>query len=445
MLRGTIRKSSIVAMVIGLVVVLSGCDIWPMFHADPLHSGVSTYNAIGASHAPNMSLRWKTMVNNGAAVESSPSVVYNSTLSKMLVYVGSNASAGNGAIDAIDLATGNIVWSTSVTGYIFSSPTVSGNTVYFGTVIFGPNYGQLVALDATTGALQCSFATNGQVFDSPVVASVDSTGPVVFFGDAGMSLAQNFGHEWAVNGVGNTAGACTQRWSFNSWNNTNSGTMTGSWSSPAFVKDSTGRPLLVLGSSDPDDSVYALDARTGTPVWRFQTAVRGNDADVGAAPTISPPGTNGFSDGVVYIDGKDGIEYAIDLLTGAQIWQFDMKAASGGLAANSSQAAAAFTGDTVVVPYGGTVYSLNPVTGAKNWQSATYGDNFYASPVVSGGTNDRVVLIGDDTGVEHVLRLSDGTALFAFTTARPIYSSVAIVPGGTALFGSNDGYLYALS
>jgi len=31
-------------------------------------------------------------------------------------------------------------------------------------------------------------------------------------------------------------------------------------------------------------------------------------------------------DGIVYIDGKDRIEYAIDLLTGAQLWDFDMGA-----------------------------------------------------------------------------------------------------------------------
>lgn len=59
-----------------------------------------------------------------------------------------------------------------------------------------------------------------------------------------------------------------------------------------------------MGSSDPDDSVYALDARTGTVIWRFQTLVVGADIDAGAGPTISPPGTNGFAHGVVYIDAS---------------------------------------------------------------------------------------------------------------------------------------------
>jgi outer membrane protein assembly factor BamB len=96
--------------------------------------------------------------------------------------------------------------------------------------------------------------------------------------------------------------------------------MTGSWSPPALTNDTTGRPLLVFGSSNPDESVYALDARDGSQVWRFQT-IPGRHLDVGAGPTISPPGVDGFGDGVVYIDGKDKYEFALDSLTGSQIWR----------------------------------------------------------------------------------------------------------------------------
>ena len=67
---------------------------------------------------------------------------------------------------------------------------------------------------------------------------------------------------------------------------------------------------------------------------------------------------------------------------------------------------------------------------------------YFSSPIVSGAPGDRVILIGDDANVEHAYRLDDGTPLFAYTTAGPIYSSTAIA-SGTILFGSNDGYLYA--
>ncbi len=418
------------------------CGNWPMFHYDNRHTGVSPDPALGAAAAPGLALRWKTAVAAGhAPVKSSPAVAYNPTRAKTLVY----AATTSGTIDAIDLATGAIIWTTSGYGAIYASPVVAANTVYLGTVFFSSTgiHGQLVALDATTGQLQCTFVAHGTIFASPVVGQVDTTGPVVFFGDTGISETSNAGHEWAVNGVGNTAGACTQRWVFNAWNNSGTNhSSTGSWSPPALATDSTGRTLVVIGSSQPDDSVYALDARTGTKVWRFQTEI-GDDTDVGAGPTISPPGTNGFAHGVVYIDGKNFNEYALDLLTGTKIWEFNLQAHAGGIKAENEQSTAAFTLGRVIVPYAGYLFSLNPTTGTQQWRSPTATGQYFTSPTISGANGDRVILLGDDANTEHAYRLDDGTPLFTYTTAGPILSSTAIATG-TLLFGSNDGYLYAL-
>ena len=78
----------------------------------------------------------------------------------------------------------------------------------------------------------------------------------------------------------------------------------------------------MVGSSSPDCAVYALDARTGRQVWRFQTQIFSQDNDVGAGPTISPPGVNGFADGVAYVAGKNKVVHALNLRTGALIWRF---------------------------------------------------------------------------------------------------------------------------
>ena len=67
----------------------------------------------------------------------------------------------------------------------------------------------------------------------------------------------------------------------------------------------------MLGTSDPDDSVYGLDAATGAVVWRYQTSDV-PEQDVGSSPTISAPGVNRIADGAVYIEGKDGVIYALD-------------------------------------------------------------------------------------------------------------------------------------
>ena len=408
---------------------------WSMFQFNQRHAGVTLDPTIGASTAAHLSVKWKkTFVAANKVLYSSPAVAFNNQLHKPLVYSASFA----GAITARDLATGSVVWTKAGNGPIVSSPAVVGNTVYVGLA-----YAKLLALDATTGTLQCSFSPGGGVMGSPVVGHVDGTGPVVFFGDDGTSETNNAGHEWAVNGVGNSGGACTRRWVFNGWHNKGpTASRTGSWSPAGLTTDSTGRPLLVLGSSDPDDSVYALDARTGKLVWRFQTKITGGDQDVGAAPTIGGPGLNGFPHGVVYIDGKDTIEYALDLLTGTEIWEFDMRAASGGAGANS-QSTAALVGGRVVVPYSRYVFSLNAATGAQVWRSGPAAGDYFSSPSVSGAPGDQVIIIGDAGGVEHAYRFSDGSSLFQLKTGGVIYSSAALA-FGSVLFAASNGYLYAL-
>lgn len=158
-------------------------------------------------------------------------------------------------------------------------------------------------------------------------------------------------------------------WSFNGWGFTNGGTQTGSWSPPALADDATGRPLLVFGSSQPDSSVYALDARTGSLVWRYNTSTTG-DQDVGAGACITAPGVNGFTDGEVYIDGKTQVLYALDLMTGTVNWSFDMRAAIGVKVSNSVSTPAC-VGSRVYVGYGYGVWAFDAATGTEQWYSGT--------------------------------------------------------------------------
>ncbi len=406
-----------------------------MFENNPLHTGIQPDDpTIGASSAAQLQVKWKSHATAFDDVWSSSAVAFNAQLDEPLVYTATSA----GTIAARDLNTGTVVWSDSGNGAIVASPAVSGNTVYVGS-----EGHQLLALDAATGARQCSFPLDGAIFSSPVVGFVDDTGPVVFFGDTGTSQ-DSAGHEWAVNGVGNADGACTRKWVFNNWTMKGSGTLaTGSWSSPALTTDSTGQPLLVFGSANPDDAVYALNAQDGTLVWRFQSTVTGADQDVGAAPTISAPGVNDFRDGVVYVDGKDMIEYALDLGTGTKIWSFNLNKATGGENANC-QSATALIGNRIVVPYAHYVFKLDADTGRQIWRSQPAPSIYYASPAISGASSNQVIFIGDADGIEHAYRLRDGAQMFQLKTGGSIYATAAIADGAV-IFGADTGYLYALS
>jgi len=63
---------------------------------------------------------------------------------------------------------------------------------------------------------------------------------------------------------------------------------------------------------------------------------------------------------------------------------------------------------------------------------------------VSGSSGDQVFLIGDDAGVEHAYRVRNGSQVLELNSAGAIYSSDA--PAfASVVFGTTDGYLYALA
>ena len=357
-----------------------------------------------------------------------------------------------GEFNAYNAATGALVWhyqtpkTKGLSKEIEASPAVdfANNVVYFGD----GDYHEY-ALNATTGALICtSPSMNGISASSPVIASPTSAGRVVYFGDAGPSgSTSDGGHLWAMYGVGNTAGtACSWDWSqdnFGSPPGSQTG-LSGVYSTPAYATLANHSPVIVVGTTDADDAIYAFNATTGAILWRFQTLV-GIDADVGAPPTIAEPGTIGavgtasYTDGVVYDTGKDGQTYALDLQTGAQIWTFNIKKTIHH--GNPAQSGAALVGNAVYIGYGAGVFSLNATTGALIWVSPV------ANPVISsisvtGPAGSQVIAVGDYAGNVDIFKLSTGANLFTFATGGPIFASAGISTG-QIFITSSDGKLYA--
>ena len=430
-----------VAMVLALLAVgLVGlapaggaaAEDWPMFGHDPRHTGLTLDTGLGAGTAGSLNLQWQA--NLGQAISASPAVVHNTTLGKQLVYVADSL----GTVSAVDAQNGERVWSYRATADINSSPAVFRGVVYIGS-----SDHKLYALNATTGARLCSFDTGGVISSSP--AAVDTAhGVVVYVGDNGIGGSNDGGHVWAVNGVDtNAAGDCTQKWSFENFGNPPGAQPdAGSWAPPAYAVDGNGRALVVAGSSSPDNAAYAFDALTGQVVWRFQTQQFFPDGDVGAGPTISPPGANGFADGVAYVIPKTGILYALNLTTGAKLWEFSIRA-DAPVSNGPTRSTPALVDDRLYLGYGSGVYGINAVTGAKVWrtQSDTAAE-VTSSPAVTGAAGDRVLLAADVSGRLYGFRASDGVKLWSYTVGGPIFSSVA-VSGGKAFVGGTDSFLYA--
>ncbi len=419
------------ALVVGAV--LSGAGAarsataidWPMFQFDATHSGVSPETGIGASTAASLGVAWKT--NLGGSVWSSPAVVYNATLGKRVVYVGYKHG-----VDAVDAATGSLLWHRA-TGNVHSSPAVVNGVVYVGS---SNHY--LYALNANNGRVDCRFLTTGNVSSSPVVEDPDGTGQVVYFGDSGPSGgAADGGSLWAINAVDpNAAADCSLKWQFNSFRDAGSGV----WSSPGYAVDADGTPLVVVGTSDPDDSIVAVDALTGQQVWA-DFPVSGKDSDVGASATISPPGMNGLVDGAVYIGTKYGHMYAFDLTTGAQIW--DYNARPDNVKHEGFRSTAALVGSEVYVGSSGGVFAFDAVTGTRTWFDQ--GMTTVASLAVTGAPGDQVAIIGDISGTIHALSLATGADLWTMPSGAPYIYSSAAISNGMAFLGTPNGDLYALA
>ena len=382
---------------------------WPMFRGDPGHSGVSPENAIGTATAGSLTAGWTATL--GTTSYDSPVVATSAALGEAVVYDGANSH-----LYAYSAVAGTPIWNFKTGkggGAIDSSPVVYGGVVYFASSV-----GTIYAVNADTGTLLCSYSTGGLIQAAPVVVPApDGSGPVLYVGTDPPAGA---GNEYAIYAAGNTHGACSLDWQFSSWQVADSG----SWSPPAYGTDANGNPVLVFGSVGPDDSVYALNASTGALDWRYQTGTK-TYFDVGAAPTISAPGQNGFADGVVYVTGKDKIVYAIDLTTGKLIWSYKLLKGTDGDVSST-----ALDGDTIYLGSDDGVWALNATTGKLAWHVLA-GFTFYASPVITGPAGQQVLVIGNNEGRLYALSLTDGSTVW---TDRPatagFWASAAISQGG---------------
>jgi len=394
----------------------AGFSNWPMFRDGPAHLGVSPETAINTATASTLTAGWTATV--GTASYSSPAVVNLKALGEPVVFVG-----GSSSLSAYPASGGAPLWTFGVSKAVDSSPAV-----YNGVVYFASDNGTLYALNAATGALRCSLSTGQFMQSSPVVVTdPDGSGAIVY---DDTDVTPGPGQVFAMYAPGNTHGACKQAWTWDSWTVQPGG----SFSSPGYATDANGTPVLVFGSVDPDNSVYALNAKTGAKVWTYRTNKTTANDDVGAAPTISAPGVNGFADGVVYITGKDKVTYALDLTTGKVIWQHPLAIGKAGDIAGS-----ALAGNTVYVDSDTGAYAFNATTGAQVWHVLPKA-GIYASPAISGPAGQQVLITANLAGNLYALNPVTGKTLWA-QPGKSAYWSSPTISQGTIYITSKNGKL----
>jgi outer membrane protein assembly factor BamB len=123
--------------------------------------------------------------------------------------------------------------------------------------------------------------------------------------------------------------------------------------------------IVYVGSID--GPLYALDAKTGAPVWQAATG-----GGIFSSPAVV--------DGLVFVGSGDGRVYAFDAETGAQRWAVS----SGGEAVDSAITVAG--GLVYAGTNGGILMAINAKTGRVKWstQLYPYGGGLSAPAVADG-------------------------------------------------------------
>ncbi len=380
---------------------------------------------LAASKDGALGVKWMSPLRS--ADLGSPVTAYNTQLNKTLVYVGDE----RGDVIAYDETNGATVWSTSI-GFGDSeraTPMVAAD----GSVWVATAYSSsLIKLDASDGKVLCSVKETVSFDASPMLARPPGGEPTIYIATNHLPLLS--GPTIAVR-----ESNCKTIWTFKKYLQ-----LSGAWATTTYGVDKNGRGLVFEGTADPDSTLYALDAKTGTLVWDYSVLNPPVGAsDIGAAATVSLPGNNGFADGVVYLASKYGIMYALDLTTGTLLWQYNFNKVAG--VTEGGRSSSALSGNALVFGMANGVFALDAIKGTLLWH---YIDptksEVISSPAILGPAGDQAVVFGDVAGTFHALRLTDGTQLYSYQTGGYITSSPASI-NGDILIDSTDGFLYAFT
>ncbi len=390
---------------------------WVELHRDSSLSGYASNSSLNISNVGSLGVRWAASMYGPALT----SPVVSTTSLGMMTYVGTDA----GYVLAFKAGTAQLVWGRPLGGNIIASPVVADGALWIAT----ETPAKLYKLDLTTGATECSLVTSHEFYSSFTAATPPGGKPSIYVSnlDNGTSSGPMMGIE---------ASNCSVEWSFSAYHTPPNGP----WAPIAYGVDKKGTPLVLDGTSDPDQSEYAVNALTGKLVWRFQGPGDG-DYDIAAGAEISAPGVNGFADGVAYVPTKFGQIFALNLTTGAKIWSYTFNPRPPLTTSATGRSTPALDGTNLVFGYHSGVMDLNAVNGKLRWNYKDPSGTEVLSSVAIVGKTQAAVICADLSGAVHALNIANGDSLYNYQTGGYIVSSPA-VSDGDVLIASSDGLLY---
>jgi outer membrane protein assembly factor BamB len=355
--------------------------------------GGATHLGVYDSPPPSLSsVAWR--FETGGKIFGSP------TVGDGTVYVGST----NGALFAVNAASGALRWKFATKGAIRSTPAVWNGLIFFTSLD-----GNVYAVDAADGRERWRFVTEGERrFTAPGIHGIRPRTEImpdpfdVFLSspaidDGTLYVGSGDRHVYALD-----AATGKLRWKFATGNVVHA--------SPAISNG-----LVYVGSWDR--YFYALDAKTGAVRWKFQT---GDDRKIYNQVGIA--GSAALAGGTVFFGARDSFFYALDAKTGRLRWKHDEH---GSWVIGSP----AILGSTVYYTTSDekTFFALNADTGDVKFR-VKYGAFAFSSPSIAG----NVAYFGSFDGRLYGVDVATGSILDRFSTDASTKSLAAhLAPDGT--------------
>ncbi len=333
-------------------------------HGQSMFRADPAHSGVYKGAAPRQFHRVKWKFPTGDRIVSSP------VIQDKKIYFGSD----DGNIYAVDAGTGRQIWKRATRGPVASSPALAGG------MVFATSYdGKLYGLNAETGAVKWKFSSGGERrFEAK---GLDGMEPK---------------------------------------NQTIADPLDVFLSSPVVVNGT-----IYFGSGD--GNLYAINAATGEPVWKFKT---------GDVVHASPA----YADGVLYCGSWDSYFYAIDAATGKEKWRFhggEDPLIHNQVGFQSSPAVA--NGMVYTGCRDSNLYALDAATGKEKWRFNNQMSWVITSPAISQG---RVFFATSDSGLFHVADAATGKPVLQQQVKAYMFSSPAIA-GDVVLIGVLNGTLEA--
>lgn len=361
-----------------------------MFRGNPQLSGVLSNTTL----VETLSGVKFTFVTNGA-IRSMPAA------DKGVVYFGST----DNNLYAVDAKTGQELWRFKTDGAVNSNPAIANAVVYFAS-----RDGFVYALSIPKHGKQLwRFKMQQELpFDQGFdyyLSSPNVVDQVLYIGSGDGNLyalkASNGDVLWQYG-----AGARIR-------------------TTPAVVNDS-----VIFGTLS--GVIYSVKKQSGALSWKFETkgaSLKFEEVGYDQTSIICSPAVN---ERAVYVGGRDGFLYAIDLPTGKEIWKVSHD--------GSWILAAAVDQESVYISSGSAamIQAVDINSGREKWRFKANGA-VYASPILVGD----VLYSADYGGNLFALDKKNGTLKWSFPMGLKVFSS-PLVYGGTVYGASDKGVLFAL-